>query len=101
MNVRRQRIYEMIEEERSIQEAIYHKEVDDKHTTNDWIAILVRHLGLACNDMAKTDEARYRRQLIRVAATAIAALEANYRSPACTEKKIAGPTPEQRGSQIG
>jgi hypothetical protein len=53
---------------------------DDSHSTNDWLAIMVRHLGLAGNDgdtmiPSGADMVRYRRQMIRVAALAVAAVE--------------------------
>lgn len=60
---------------------------DDTHSATDWVAILIRHLGLAVDDgspagvcfmndhCAGADPARYRRQMVRVAAVAVAALE--------------------------
>lgn len=52
---------------------------DDCHSPNDWCAILIRHLGLSCSDRAETDFRRYRRQMVRVAALAVAAVEAHDR----------------------
>lgn len=63
-------------------------EHDDRHSLERWLVILVRHVGLACWDgspddvchkserTAKYDPARYRRELVEVAAVAVAALEA-------------------------
>lgn len=60
---------------------------DDSHTATDWVSILVRHLGLAVDDgspagvclmndhCAGADPVRYRRQMVRVAAVAVAAIE--------------------------
>lgn len=60
---------------------------DDTHTATDWVSILVRHLGLAVDDgspagvclmndhVAGADPKRYRRQMVRVAAIAVAAVE--------------------------
>lgn len=50
-------------------------EKDDQHSENDWLAILMRHVGLAASDEAKIDLARFRRQMIRVSALALAAVE--------------------------
>ncbi len=59
---------------------------DDKHGENDWLVILMRHLGLAANDEAEEVPERFRRQLVRVAAIALAALESYDR----THEKPAG-----------
>lgn len=48
---------------------------DDTHTPTDWVAILSRHVGLSAMDAGQIDPAIWRRQMIRVAAVAIAALE--------------------------
>lgn len=60
---------------------------DDSHDLADWLVILARHVGLggwdgspedACHKTEATgkyDPARYRKQLVRVAAVAVAALE--------------------------
>ena len=52
---------------------------DDKHAPAEWLSIIVRHLGLAAGDCAEIDPERYRRQLVRVAAVAVAAAEAHDR----------------------
>lgn len=60
---------------------------DDQHSATDWVSIIVRHLGLAVDDgspagvclltdhCAGSDPVRYRRQMIRVAAIAVASVE--------------------------
>ena len=64
---------------------------DDGHGPDAWVALLARHLGLAVNDGgAGYDPARYRRQLVRVAATAVAALEAFDRTTGVRAEKVAG-----------
>jgi hypothetical protein len=85
-------ILESILAERERQDSLWGgAEHDDKHEVRDWIVILARHLGLACYDgspsdvchkteaTGKYDPARYRRELIRLAAVAVAALEAEER----------------------
>lgn len=61
---------------------------DDQHSLADWLVILVRHVGLSAWDgspedachkteaTGKYDPVRFRRELVRVAAVAVAALEA-------------------------
>jgi hypothetical protein len=63
---------------------------DDAHSEDKWVALLVRHLGLAVNDGGEAaDLARYRRQMVRVAALAVAAVEAlDRRKPG--RGKVAG-----------
>ena len=46
---------------------------DDKHTSYDWIAYLVRHTGKAV--CWPWDAQVFRRQMVRVAALAVAAIE--------------------------
>lgn len=72
----RAKIFKEIENERIMQDSAHGGHTnDDQHTPNDWCAILVRHLGLACNDEGIHEAERYRRQMIRVAAVAVAAIE--------------------------
>ena len=66
---------------------------DDRLSPNHWIAILARQVGLAASNRAEVELARYRRQLVRVAATAIAALDALDREQP-PEPKMAGTLPE-------
>jgi hypothetical protein len=50
---------------------------DDARTPAQWVAVLCRQAGLALDDGGECgDPTRYRRQLVRTAAVALAALEA-------------------------
>ncbi len=71
-------IFRDIDRERSLQDARWGGPAhDDQHTVSDWIALLTRHAGLAASDgIQAPDLERYRRQLVRVAAWAVAAMEA-------------------------
>lgn len=81
--------------ERARQDMLYGgAEHDDRHHLSDWLVILVRHCGLAAWDgspddvchkteaTGKYDPVRYRKELVRVAAVAVAALEAFDRAAA-------------------
>ncbi len=71
-----QAILSEVGEERARQDAEWGRDHDDGHTQSDWVALLTRHAGLAVNDGVTTEDAdRYRRQLVRVAALAVAAVE--------------------------
>lgn len=71
---------------------------DDRHSLEQWIVNLACHLGMASWDgtpedvcfmtqaTRKYDPVRYRRELVRVAAVAVAALEAFDRRAAALEK---------------
>ena len=87
------KVYDEVLAERCAQDAEHGgPETDDRHSLNDWIAIAARHLGLATNDKAVETPSRFRRQMIRLAALAVAAVESFDR------KRTAGPrTPEQLG----
>ena len=67
-------IYDEIREERVRQ---YFKwgglENDDKNSSNDWLAYIVKHAGRGV--MRPWDLGLFRRQMIRVAALAVAAIE--------------------------
>lgn len=87
----RDSIFAEISLERRRQDALYGPMHDDQHSPAEWVAIACRHLGLAVDDgqpsSAATDthglgSSRFRRQMLRVAAVAIAALEALERRPA-------------------
>ena len=81
--------------ERQRQEQVigYSTDHDDRLSPADWIVILVRHLGMGCFDgspdgscslssdepLASHDQERWRRQLVRVAAIAVAAVESQDR----------------------
>lgn len=73
----RERLFGEIATERMAQDALgYDRAHDDAHTPEKWVALICRHAGLAINDGAEeVDLVRYRRQLVRVAALAVAALE--------------------------
>jgi hypothetical protein len=73
--VTRQSILAEVSAERDRQDRDYGARHDDGLQRNDWSAIAARHLGLASSDGAETDADRWRRQLIRLAAVAVAAIE--------------------------
>lgn len=76
----RAEIFGLIEHERQAQQALWSQQRDDGHSVSDWVALLTRHAGLATNDgISPADEVRFRRQRIRCAAVAVAALEAMER----------------------
>ena len=70
-------IYRMIEAERERQLALgYDAQHDDANPHAVWIMILARHVGLAAHDGGRTtDLAHVARQLKRIAAVSVAALE--------------------------
>lgn len=72
MNLAREVIIVEITEERDYQNGKWGTSFDDKNTLNDWSAYMSRYLGLAT--FAETPE-EARRQLVKVAALAIAAIE--------------------------
>jgi len=85
----RQLILSEIEAERQAQDREHGGPAhDDTHTCNDWLAILVRHLGLAGSDEAVIDPVRFRRQMIRVGALAVAIVESFDRKAG--QPKVAG-----------
>lgn len=59
---------------------------DDQHSLNEWIAIACRHLGLAASDGGEEAPARFRRQMIRIAALAVAAVKSVDRN----SERVAG-----------
>lgn len=68
-------VLEEIAEERRRQDAkwggIQH---DENHSANDWIAYIAKHAGAAADG---EDPGRFRKQMIRVAALAVAAVQAH------------------------
>lgn len=73
----RERIYGEITTERMAQDALgYGPEHDDHHTSFEWVALIARHAGLGIEEGARgVDAVRFRRQMVRVAALAVAAVE--------------------------
>lgn len=78
---------------------------DDAHGANDWIAILARHVGLAAFDggphgvcradgvpVAHHEPERFRRQMVRVAAVALAAVEAHDRRQEALRRRMTSAT---------
>lgn len=51
---------------------------DAQHHPNDWVALLARHVGLSVDEAAEASD-RFRRQLVRVTALALAAIESHDR----------------------
>lgn len=81
-------ILDEVRQERALQDRLFGgADHDDRHMPNEWIAILTRHLGLAAGDAADIDPARFRRQMVRIAALGVAAVEAMDR-----RGKVAGAT---------
>jgi len=82
-------IIDEIMTERQRQMDLYTSKHDDSHSPIDWIAILICHLGAACADEARIDADRFRKQMTRVAAVALAAIESFDRTH--PPRGIAGP----------
>jgi hypothetical protein len=82
-------IFAEVEMERMCQDTLWGEAYDDTHNRNAWIAMLTRHLGLGADDSSITDPddagARFRKQMIRVSAMAIAAVE-SYDRKTCSTK---------------
>ena len=68
-------IYPLIDHERTYQDSMYGPVHDDTHTPSDWISYIVKH---ATKANAQPDEV-FKRQMVRVAALAVAAIEAHDR----------------------
>lgn len=70
----REKIFEEIDAERRAQDKKWGgAEHDDRHGSYDWIAYVTRHTGLAvCRPW---DPSVFRKQMLRVAALAVAAIE--------------------------
>jgi hypothetical protein len=76
----RERIFAEVNEERRAQETRWSAALDDANSPMGWIALIARHAGLAIDDGAiMNDPERFRRQMIRVAALAVAAIESRDR----------------------
>jgi hypothetical protein len=93
----RELILSEILEERTLQES-RHRRVDPFHEASAWIALISRHAGLAIGDGAVMDDpVRFRRQMVRVASLALAAIElhdAKY-----PPSRAVGQPPEERTSK--
>ncbi len=91
----RDSIFSEITQERDAQDVLYGGAAhDDRHGPFTWIALLTRHLGLAVDDGGNDSQERFRRQMLRVAALAVAALESHDRLTGC--EQVAGD--HERGS---
>lgn len=76
----RESVFDEIDFERMAQDAQWGGAAhDDGHTATEWVALLTRHLGLAVDDGTGAADERLRKQLVRVAALAVAAIEAQDR----------------------
>lgn len=76
--------------ERAVQDAQFGgASHDDQLTPPEWLSIMMRHLGLAAGNALGPRRRRPRRQLVRVAALAVAALESWDRK---NPDRTAGPT---------
>jgi hypothetical protein len=92
-------VLSLLQQERAEQDAKWGERHDDAHHPNDWIAILARHLGLAASDGSEIDLTRYKKQLVRIAAVAIAALETLQRQTTPSEKVASYlPNPDRSGA---
>lgn len=84
-------IYQEIEREREGQIALgFTPNHDDGHTVADWVALLARTIGLAVDDGDPNATGRFRRQMVRAAALALAALEAWDRRYAPEAPRLGG-----------
>lgn len=99
-----QRIFSEIAEERAVHQTLGFDSGHDAELTGaHWVALITRHAGLAvASQCAEVDDLdRFRRQMVRVAALAVAAIEcldlAEALRKGCEDPYPAGPTSEQRG----
>ncbi len=73
-------IFDEIRDERRVQDRQWGGPAhDDARTRSEWVALLARHVGLAVDDGEPDVSDRFRKQMVRVAALAVAALEAHGR----------------------
>ena len=76
MTVRRQQILDRIAQERTRQDSLPGSEYDQKHSTNDWIAIATMYLSRAASRKnTPTSRDDFEDSLIKAAAVILAALE--------------------------
>ena len=83
-------ILDEVRNERYLQDEEWGQSIDDQHTEWEWIALLTRHNGLAVNDGLEKNVGRFRKQMIRVAALSIAAVESFDRKHSKPVEKKAG-----------
>lgn len=90
-------VLEEVSTERAYQKILYSEDKDVGNSVQDWVAVLTRHLGLASSDsdtdtnsphVSQVDYARFRRQMMRVAAIAVAAVEATDRKSDVKSKNL-------------
>jgi hypothetical protein len=87
-------LFSEVDIERCHQQALYSPAYDDDHQQAEWIALLTRHLGLAVDEGCQGERCeRFRRQMVKVAALAMAALEAHDRK----YSRTTGPVPTGSG----
>ena len=53
----------------------YTTDKDAKVTSQGWLVTIIRHLGLGCNDGGSITGKRWRKQLLRVGALIVAAIQ--------------------------
>lgn len=70
----RKNIFAAIEAERQYQDGIFGTQFDDKNTVNDWVAYISAYAGRA--GAFTSDPEDQRKAMVKVAALAVAALEA-------------------------
>jgi hypothetical protein len=75
----RQEVYALIDAERDAQDRQWGEAYDDRNTPTEWCALMCRSLGLAFDEGRGHDPKRFRKQLVRVAALCVAALESQAR----------------------
>lgn len=71
----RQNIFNDIHAERNYQDEKWGKKFDNKNTANDWIAYLTKETGHAVQYVKPFDKHAFRKALVKVASTAVAAIE--------------------------
>lgn len=76
----RDSIFREVSQERDAQDALWGGPVhDDRNMPEDWMWILIRHFGLEADNARELTPERWRRQLVRVCAVAVAAIESHDR----------------------
>lgn len=79
----RSEVYRLIDKEREYQ-GKFPKDLDDKHSKNDWVAHIVQYLGKSVN--SEKDHTQFRKHMVKVAALAVAVLEREHYAPRHYEK---------------